>query len=135
MFGYTRNKLFKLFAGFSLIGVFMTILTMALIYLFLKVLQTPLIITYVVIYTFAIILSYYLNASMVFKSKKSKSQLFLYFAIYVSSMMIGIFLLWVFKETLSFENWILGYMVIPFTMLWNFIFASRLFKISEQENS
>jgi hypothetical protein len=43
-------------------------------------------------------------------------------------MLIGVGLLALFKATLPFENWVLAYMVIPFTMTSNFTLSSLIFK-------
>jgi len=43
-------------------------------------------------------------------------------------MGIGIVVLWLLKKTLSFEPYILAYMVLPVTMMWNFIMSFYLFK-------
>jgi putative flippase GtrA len=126
-----KIKIVKLFAGFSIIGFFVTMLTLGLIYFFLEILQTPLIISYVGIYIFGIIISFYLNANYVYKAPQNKKKLFYYFIIYLSSLLIGALILWILSHTLTFENWILGYMVVPFTMIWNFTFATKLFKFAE----
>jgi putative flippase GtrA len=121
------KKLIQTFTGFSVVGIISTVFSIVLLYLFLKVFKTPLIATFILIYLATILLSYYLNASLVFKNKQGKSQVYAYMSIYVSSMLLGVFLLWFFKKVTAFDNWILGYMVLPFTMIWNFIFSSLLF--------
>lgn len=121
------KKLFITFTGFSIVGIVCTIFSVAMIYLFLKVFKTPLIPTYVLIYLVTIVFSYLLNANLVFKKKQNNGQGLLYLFIYSSSMLLGVFLLWFFKKSLPFENWTLGYIVLPFTMIWNFLFVSLLF--------
>lgn len=49
----------------------------------------------------------------------------LYYLIYLTSMLLGVVLLKIFRAVLPFENWVLPFLIIPFTMVWNFIFASK----------
>lgn len=121
-----KKKLIELFAGFSTVGIVVTLFSMGLIYLFLKVLKTPLIITYILIYFASIIISYFLNTYLVYKVDKNKKQFLFYIIIYVTSMIIGVILLRVFQKLFPFENWILVYMVIPFTLVWNFVLTTFL---------
>ena len=41
-------------------------------------------------------------------------------------MLLGVFILSIYEKILPFENWILSYLVIPFTMTWNFILSSLI---------
>lgn len=118
----------KLLGGFSLVGLVTTLLSLGLIYIFLKLLQTPLIITYIGIYLVTIILSFILNSIFVFKSGLSYGNGFKYFFVYISGMFLGVLLLWVFKRIIPLENYLLGYIVLPFTMVWNFTFSFKLLK-------
>jgi hypothetical protein len=43
-------------------------------------------------------------------------------------MLMGTLLLWIFKNTIPLENYILGYLVLPFTMAWNFAFSYKILK-------
>ena len=116
------------FSKFVRVGVFITILSLILSYLFLKIIGTPLIITYVALYILMIFLSFTLNTKYTFKSKRNASNLLLYYTSYVISMLIGIVLLSVFRYLTNLENWMLAYMVLPFTMTSNFILSSLLLK-------
>jgi putative flippase GtrA len=118
------KKLFK----FAQVGIFITALSLLLSYLFLKIIGTPLIITYVLLYISMIFLSFLLNSKYTFKSKMSYRKLLLYYGSYILTMLFGVLLLSIFRIILPFENWILAYLVIPFTMTANFIFSSFLFK-------
>ena len=118
----------KNFVRFSQVGVLVTLLSMALSYFFLKIAGTPLIITYVLLYLAMIFLSYLLNSFYTFKSGRNTKRLLLYYSSYGLSMVVGVILLSIFRKTLPFENWILAYMVIPFTMTINFLLSSQIFK-------
>jgi putative flippase GtrA len=124
----SNKNLIQLLGGFSVVGLFTTILSLALIYILLKLMHTPLIITYIGIYASTILLSFLLNSLFVFKSGLSFDNIFKYFLIYLSGMLFGTLLLWLFKKALPVENYILGYAVLPFTMMWNFSFSIKLLK-------
>ncbi len=126
-FRFSR-KLATIIAGFSGVGIITTLVSLAAIYLFLEIFQTPLILTYSTIYFLTILLSYSLNSLLVFKSPLEFKKGIKYFLIYLSGMGIGIVVLWLLKKTLSFEPYILAYMVLPVTMMWNFIMSFYLFK-------
>jgi len=123
-----KKDLIKIFGGFSLIGIVTTLISLALIFIFLKLLQTPLIATYIGIYMVTILLSYFLNSILVFKSNLTFVNGIKYLAVYLSGMLVGTLILWVFKRTIPLENYILGYLVLPFTMAWNFAFTYNLLK-------
>lgn len=123
-----NNRLLKILSGFTIVGIVTTIISIVLIYLFLKVLHSNLFITYTLIYAGTIFLSYFLNTIFVFKHSFAWSKAYKYGVIYVSSMIFGIGILWFFKKVLPFENYILVYLVLPFTFLWNFILSLKLFK-------
>lgn len=55
----------------------------------------------------------------------------LYYCCYLSSMIIGVGLLTIFEIIFPFPNWILAYMVIPFTMTSNFLLISYIFKVKK----
>ncbi len=116
------------FTKFSIVGLIITGTSLFTSFLFLKVIGTPLIITYILNYFAMITLSYLLNAWFVFNTNYNFKHLFLYYLSYIIGMVLGIVLLKVFREMFTFENWVLSYMVIPFTMLCNFTFANKIFK-------
>lgn len=123
-----NRKIATIFAGFSGVGVITTLISLGAIYLFLEILQTPLILTYSLIYFLTIILSYFLNSLFVFKSPLAMKKGIKYFLIYLSGMLIGIVVLWLLKKTLSYDAYILAYLVLPVTMMWNFVCSFYLFK-------
>ena len=121
------DRLLKTFAGFSFVGVIVTLVSMLLIFIFNELLGWNSIISYLISYTLSILFSYILNASFVWKSAFSFMALLRYFGIYIASMVLGAVLLWLFEQTLPDVNkTILSYCVIPFTMLWNYFFVNRL---------
>ncbi len=123
-----NRKIDNIFAGFSGVGVITTLISLGAIYLFLEILQTPLILTYSIIYFLTILLSYLLNSLLVFKSPLAMKKGIKYFLIYFSGMVIGIVVLWLLKKTLSYDAYILAYLVLPVTMMWNFVLSFYLFK-------
>ena len=123
-----NKNLIQLLGGFSVVGLITTILSLALIYILLKLMHTPLIVTYIGIYASTILLSFFLNSVFVFRSGLSFGNISKYFLIYLSGMFFGTLLLWLFKKALPVENYILGYAVLPFTMMWNFAFSFKLLK-------
>ncbi|MFW5804157.1 MAG: GtrA family protein [bacterium] len=118
------NRFFK----FGQVGVVVTLLSMSLSFFFLKIIGTPLYITYILLYLSMILLSYTLNAHFTFKKKWNFKSLLLYYFSYAFSMIIGLIILYIFRNIFPFENWIISYMVIPFTMTSNFLLATKIFK-------
>ena len=100
----------------------------------LKVLHFHPYLTYFLSYVISILQSYYLNSRLVFKSGKSKKNLFIYYGVYSTSMIIGFFTLVLYRKFLPFDELILNYMVIPVTMLWNFTVSSKFLKPQEIQN-
>lgn len=126
------KRIIKIFAGFSIVGVLSTLITMGALYIFLEYLKTPLMPTYILIYFASILFSYLLNTRYVFKVKQSYTQVLVYFIIYLSGMLLGAGVLWIFKNTLPYDHFILAYLVIPITMGWNFILSYFLFRKEEK---
>lgn len=120
--------LVKRLIGFSFVGVFVTFFGMTLTFILLKIVGLSAYLTYVSSYIISILLSYYLNSRLVFKSGKSKRNLLIYYIVYGISMLIGLGSLYLYRQFLSFDELILNYMVIPVTMLWNFMVSSKYLK-------
>ena len=114
--------------SFSLIGIFMTLTTLSISVYLLKVKQTPLIPTYVTVYGISIFVSYLLNSYFTFKSKVKMDRTLIYFAVYLSSMALGVVLLTIYKSTLPFENWVFPFFVLPFTVSNNFYWSNKYLK-------
>ena len=122
------RKIATVFAGFSGVGVITTLMSLGAIYLFLEILQTPLILTYSIIYFLTILLSYFLNSVLVFKAPLGIEKGIKYFLIYLSGMVIGILVLWLLDQILDYDSYILAYLVLPVTMMWNFLMSYFLFQ-------
>lgn len=133
MKGDTLQTLKKKVLSFSLVGALMTISTLAISVYFLKVQRTPLIPTYITVYGTSILISYLLNSYFTFKSKVKTGRLLIYFSIYLSAMCLGILLLSVYTRIFDFENWIYPFMVIPFTMSYNFILSNKYLTADAQQ--
>ena len=121
------KKLIYLFSKFSIVGIFMTFLSLATAYVFLEILHTPLYITYALNYLVTIFISYQLNRIFTFKARHSTKSLVLYYFIYIIGMGLGMLLLWIFKQILPFGNFILTLCVLPFTMASNFFLSKLVF--------
>lgn len=123
-----NNNIIKLFGSFSFVGLVTTLVSVALIFIFLKLLHTPLFVTYIGIYLATIVFSFLLNSIFVFKSDLSFGNGLKYFIVYLSGMLIGTLALWIDNKILPFENYFLGYLVLPFTTIWNFILSNKILK-------
>ena len=124
----TSNKLFRLIAGFSIVGFFVTVLSLILAYLFLKIIGTPLVITYILIYIPTVIISFSLNSKLIFKTGFNLRNFIVYCSVYGVGLLLGTGLLLLFKMLLPFENWVLSYLVLPFTILSNFTLSYYFLK-------
>ena len=116
------------FLKFASIAILYASANLSANYVLLKYYHTPLIPTYVVIYLITVLVAYVLNSHFTFKSKLSLRKAGLYYLTYMSSMLIGVILLSIYRRVLPFENEILPFFVFPFTMLWNFFNANRFLK-------
>lgn len=123
-FGKVAGQLYR----FVIVGGFVTVLSLALAYVFLKWLNTPLIPTYVLLYASTILLSYFLNSSYTFKAGKDLRSLLLFYGSYILTLVCGTLALGLLRRYLKYENWVLAFMVVPFTMVVNFILSSFIFK-------
>ena len=115
------SEMIKKLLGFYIVGFTVTLLSLLMIFIFIGLLSTPLILSYILIYLTTIFVSYLLNMSFVFKLKKKVKRMGIYYLIYLSGMLIGVFLLFIFKKILPFENWIVTYFTIPITSGYNFL--------------
>ncbi|PKN73280.1 MAG: hypothetical protein CVU50_03025 [Candidatus Cloacimonetes bacterium HGW-Cloacimonetes-3] len=116
------------FLRFSGVGVFITLLSMLMLFVCLQVLGTPLQLTYVATYLITVFLSYTLNRLFTFRSAYSKATMLRYYLVYLSGMILGMALLYVFKKLFTYPNWVISYMVIPFTLLNNYFWSAKVFK-------
>lgn len=128
------NKYFKYFVGFSLVGIFITIASLLLTILLIEVFEINILIAYSAIYIISILASYYLNKDHVFKYNGIKNRLFLYFVIYLTSMLLGMLIIAAVKRTTEISDSIIAIMVLPFTTIYNFILVSVLFNHNQDIN-
>ena len=77
------KKLIYLFSKFSLVGVFMTFLSLVTAYIFLEISHTPLFITYALNYLITIFISYQLNRIFTFKARHTTISMILYYFVYI----------------------------------------------------
>ena len=115
------------FIKFGGVGAFVTISSMISSFFWLKIIRTPLYLTYFLNYSFFILVSYSLNRWFTFKAKFGFKSLIMYYLVYLFGMLLGIFLLFVFKQLVSLENWMYAFMVVPFTMTANYILSALVF--------
>ena len=113
--------------GFSLVGVIATLVSMAMIYVMNEWLHWNPYVSYIVSTLLSILLSYVLNMLKVFSSQFSWKALGLYYLTYLSSTILGMLVLWFYLWL--FPTWnatLLSYMVIPITMIYNYIFVNKI---------
>ena len=122
------NRIIRKFAGFSIVGLIVTLLSMVVSYVLLKIMATPLLITYILVYGATIVISFFLNSKLIFKTGFNVRNLIIYFLVYGAGLVIGTIMLWIFRIILPFENWVLPYLVIPFTLLSNFTLSYYFLK-------
>ncbi|GAB1367042.1 hypothetical protein MASR1M36_19130 [Candidatus Cloacimonadaceae bacterium] len=115
------------FYRFVFVGGVVTIFSLVLIYVFLKLLETPLVPTYILVYVATIFVSYLLNANYTFKKKRSWQSILMFYGSYVLTLGLGTGALGLLKKYLAYENWILAFMVVPFTMVVNFLLSTFIF--------
>lgn len=121
------KKIINTFAGFSVVGIIVTLVSMLLIFVCNELLGWNSIVSYLISYGLSILLSYILNARLVWKKGYSFKALIHYFGIYLASMVLGAVLLWLLELCFPVVNkTLLSYCVIPFTMLWNYFFINKL---------
>lgn len=122
-----HQKTIRKIAGFSFVGVIVTLVSMALIYLMNEWLDWNPYVSYIVSTILSILLSYVLNMLKVFSTQFSWRALGLYYLTYLSSMILGMFVLrfylWLFP---TWNATLLSYMVISIMMIYNYILVNRI---------
>ena len=122
-----QHKTVRKVVGFSFVGVIATLVSMALIYVMNEWLHWNPYVSYLISTILSILLSYVLNMLKVFSSRFSWKSLGLYYLTYLSSMVLGVLILGFYKWLLPTWNaTLLSYMVIPFTMLFNYYFVNKI---------
>jgi len=119
--------LLKRLIGFVNVGLMMTALSAAVMYLLLEVFSWQIYIAYSGVYLFSILLSYLLNARFVFKKAFSWIHLGAYYIAYFSGMLIGLTLISCLKRHFYFTDFVNSCLVIPITLVWNFLFSTIIF--------
>lgn len=123
----TNNKLVRKLAGFSITGALATLISTVLLLLFNEVLHFNVYVSYVLSYFISILFSYISNALVVWKSGFRVFVFVKYLFVYCSSMVLGTFLLFIFKQLFpAGNNTILSFMTMPFTMAFNYLFVNKL---------
>jgi len=85
--------------------------------------------SYVLVYGVSIILSCVLNAHFVWKHTLVALDVVKYFIIYLSSMLLGVGIIYVLEICFPKVNHtIISYCALPFTYLWNYLFVNYIFK-------
>ncbi|PLX09130.1 MAG: hypothetical protein C0596_04845 [Marinilabiliales bacterium] len=122
-----ESALFKRFLGFSTVGVVVTLFSMLLTFIFNDILKINVFISYIMSFSISIIFSYFMNAKFVFKSEMKLKSFLLYYGTYVLSMFLGLAILKVYHYFLPDCNkTIMTYMVLPFTISFNFLVVSKI---------
>ena len=113
------------FCGFSLIGAVSTIISVGIMAFLNEVMGCNGYVSYVVAYVVTILFSYFANARLVYHRCVSLAECCGFFATYLSGMVVGALLLALTKHMFPRANdTLLGCVVLPFTVVWNFIFVN-----------
>lgn len=126
------NLLFTRFSKFATIGGFLTALNQLCNYICLRYFLFPLLPTYILLYAASIYISFVLNSKYTYNSKINLTNTLKYYTIYLSSLCLGTLLLIAFETFLSFETWVYPLMVLPFTILYNFIFTIKELSLNNE---
>jgi len=63
-----------------------------------------------------------------FKAKQDKQSMIKYYGIYLFTLALGSLCIYILRKLLPFKNWVIAFMVVPFTMFMNFILTSLMLK-------
>ena len=121
------NRYLKYFAGFTSVGIIITIVSLLSTIFLIEIIKISLLIAYPLIYIVSILASYYLNKDLVFKFRGKENRLFLYFTIYLTSMLLGLVLIYMLKKISNIPESIVAILILPLTTIYNFVFVSLLF--------
>ena len=122
------EKILTQFAGFSIVGIAMTLVSILLIYVFTELLQFSAQVSYSLAYIISIGLSYFLNGKYVFKASMGIYPYFIYYGIYVTGMGLGLIIIWGLKQLSFWPEFLISLSPVPLTMIWSFSFNRQLFK-------
>jgi len=127
-FAIQYKKVIKQFTGFSLVGIVVTLFSILLIFVFTNVLAFSAQIAYALAYIISIALSYFLNGRYVFKANLGLYSYLIYYGIYFSGMALGLIIIWLLKQFVSWPEFVISVAPVPITMVWNFVLTRYLFK-------
>ena len=126
LLAFVKEQYRKL-AGFSIVGAITTIVSLLMIVAFNELLHWNSTVSYLLSCFISISLSYLLNATFVWRASFQVLHLMRYYFIYSVSMIIGAVLLNVLEYMFSnINSTILSFMIVPITMVWNYLFVNRL---------
>lgn len=121
------RKILTQFAGFSLVGIVVTLFSIVLIFVFTQLLNFSAQLSYATAYIISIALSYVLNGKYVFKASLGILPYLMYYGIYFSGMGLGLLIIWGLKQFFAWPEFFISVAPVPVTMIWNFLFSRQLF--------
>ncbi len=119
--------------SFVTIGAFLTLASLSANFIGLRYFDFPLLPTYVLVYTVTILISFYLNSRYTYGNVINFKNSLRYYSIYLTSMGIGAGLLSLFDYLLDFQKWVYPFLVLPFTLSFNFIVSFKTLKLKSDE--
>ena len=114
-------------AGFSVVGLISTVVSLGLIAIGNEVLCWNSTLSYLMSCLLSIGFSYVMNTVWIWKAKFSILNMLRYYLIYSVSILIGAVLLNVLEYLLPAVNsTILSFSIVPITMVWNYYFVNKI---------
>lgn len=130
-----RNLIGK-FAGFSVVGAVVTLVSMGLLFVFNEGLRWNVYLSYAAAYLLSIQLSYVLNLRYVFRRRFGWRTLWQFNLTYIGGMLLGLGLVRLFTCLVPEGNrTLLSYAAVPFTMLFNFFLVNLITRIKNEESN
>ena len=123
----------KKLLSFVTIGAFLTLASLAANFIALRYFDLPLLPTYVMTYMITILISFLLNSKYTYGNAINFKNSLRYYSIYLTSMGIGAGMLSVFDYLLDFQKWVYPFLVLPFTLSFNFIVSFKTLKLKSDE--
>ena len=124
------------FSGFSAIGAISTLLSTVMFVIMTEFLGINGYVSYVTVYVVTIFFSYFANAIFVYRDRIRLSACVGFFLTYSSGMLLGTALLALFKHLFpETRDFILGFFVLPFTTLWNFVLVNYILTRNSADRS
>ena len=117
------------FLKFSIIGGVVTLLSFLFILIFNEIIRMNYFFSYVLTYVLTLAISYILNTVYTFKANIKFIDFLKYSSVYISGMILGVFMLKVSDLMMDEINkTIRTYCIIPFTMFWNYYYINKILK-------